>query len=98
MLYMMEWKLKSDCYDKAHNRFLEGAAPMPEGSALLGRWHAPGSGNGWLMIETDKPETVYIHAAEWGDVLTMEITPVFTDEQAGALSVEGRGRLGERLS
>lgn len=92
MLYMMEWKVKSDSYDKAHNRFLESAAPLPEGSTLLGRWHAPGSANGWLVVETDKPETVYIHAAEWGDALTFEITPVFTDEQAGASSVEGRGR------
>ena len=92
MLYMMEWSLKADDYDKAHNRFLEGAAPMPEGSTLVGRWHAPGSVNGWLVVETDKPETVYVHAAEWGDVLTFDITPVFTDEQAGASSVEGRGR------
>ena len=23
MLYMMEWALKSDSYDKAHNRFLD---------------------------------------------------------------------------
>ena len=53
MLYMFEWKLKSDCYDKAHNRFLEKGAPLSEGSTLLGRWHAPGSGNGWLLIETD---------------------------------------------
>ena len=92
MLYMMEWSLKSDCYDKAHNRFLEAAAPMPEGATLLGRWHAPGSVNGWLLVETDKPETLYVHAAEWGDVIDWETTPVFTDEQAGASSAEGRGR------
>ena len=58
MLYMMEWALKSDSYDKAHNRFLEEAAPMPEGATLLGRWHAPGSVKGWLLVETDKPETI----------------------------------------
>ena len=92
MLYMMEWALKSDSYDKAHNRFLEEAAPMPEGATLLGRWHAPGSVKGWILVETDKPETIYVHAAEWGDVLGWETTPVFTDEQAGASSVEGRGR------
>ena len=92
MLYMMAWRIESDCYDKAHSRFLKGAAPLPEGSTLLGRWHAPGSSNGWLLVETNKPETVYIHAAEWGDVITFEITPVFTDEQAGASSGEGRGR------
>ena len=92
MLYMMEWRVATDTYDKAHSRFLEGAGALPEGATLLGRWHGPGSGHGWLVVETDKPETVYVHAAEWGDVLAFDITPVFTDEQAGASSVEGRGR------
>jgi hypothetical protein len=59
---------------------------MPEGSTLLGRWHAPGSVNGWLLVETDKPETVYVHAAEWGAYLDWKTTPVLTDEQAGAAS------------
>jgi len=92
MLFMMEWTIKSDEYDKCHDRFLKGAAPMPDGLTQLGRWHAPGSGNGWLMVDTDKPGNVYVHAAEWGDFVSWQITPVFTDEQAGALSVEGRGR------
>ena len=92
MLYMMEWRVATDTYDKAHSRFLEGAGALPEGATLIGRWHGPGSGHGWLVVETDKPETVYVHAAEWGDGLTFDITPVFTDEQAGASSVEGRGR------
>ena len=92
MLYMMEWRVATDTYDKAHSRFLEGAGALPEGATLLGRWHGPGSGHGWLVVETDKPETVYVHAAEWGDVLTFDITPVFTDEQAGASRVAGRGR------
>ncbi len=92
MLYMMEWTIKHADYNECHDRFLKAAAPMPDGSTLVGRWHAPGSGNGWLLVETDKPETVYLHAAEWGDFVTWEITPVFTDEQAGPLSVEGRGR------
>ena len=65
---------------------------MPDGSTLEGRWHAPGSGNGWLLVETDQPGTLYLHAAEWGDFVTWQITPVFTDEQAAGLSVEGRGR------
>ena len=91
MLYMMQWSIKSDDYDKAHDRFLKAGAPMPEGSTSLGRWHAPGSVKGWLLVETDRPEALYAHAAEWGDVLSWETTPVLTDEQAGASSVEGRG-------
>ena len=92
MLYMMEWTLKPDCFEKAHSRFLETRAPMPEGATLLGRWHAPGSVNGWLLVETDKPETVYIHAAEWGDYVDWKTTPVLTDEQAGASSAAARER------
>ena len=57
MLYMMEWRVATDTYDKAHSRFLEGAGALPEGATLLGRWHGPGSGHGWLVVETDKPET-----------------------------------------
>jgi hypothetical protein len=37
MLYMMEWAIKADGFEKAHTRFLETGAPMPEGSKLLGR-------------------------------------------------------------
>jgi len=92
MLYMMEWAIKADGFEKAHTRFLETGAPMPEGSKLLGRWHAPGSVNGWLLVETDKPETVYIHAAEWGPYLDWTTTPVLTDEQAGPASVAARER------
>ena len=69
MLYMMEWRVATDTYDKAHSRFLEGAGALPEGATLLGRWHGPGSGHGWLVVETDKPETVYVHAAEWATSL-----------------------------
>ena len=92
MLYMMEWTIKHAEYNKCHDRFLAGAAPMPDGSTLEGRWHAPGSGNGWLLVETDQPGTLYLHAAEWGDFVTWQITPVFTDEQAAGLSGEVRGR------
>ena len=90
MLYRMQWSIKSDGYDKAHDRFLQGGGPLPDGSTMVGRWHAPGSVKGWLLVETDRPETLYAHAAEWGDVLSWETTPVLTAEQAGPSSVEGR--------
>ena len=92
MLYMMEWKLKLGCFEKAHTRFLETGAPVPEDSKLIGRWHAPGSVNGWLVVETDKPETVYVHAAEWGEMVEWQTTPVLTDEQAAPASAAARER------
>ena len=92
MLYMMEWKIRTGCFEKAHDRFLETGAPFPEGSTLVGRWHAPGSVNGWLLVEADSPEAAYIHAVEWGDVCDWQTTPVSTDEQAAVASAAARER------
>ena len=64
MLYMLQWTIKPDSYDKAHDRFLKAGAPLPDGATTVGRWHAPRSGNGWHLVETEQPETVYAFAAE----------------------------------
>lgn len=92
MQYMMESKIKPGCFEKVHTKFLKAGAPMPEGSTLIGRWHAPGSVNGWLVVETNKPETVHVHAAEWGELIEWQTTPVLTDKQAGPESIAGRER------
>ena len=34
MLYVMEWKVKDGCTEKAVNKFLDKGAPMPEESKL----------------------------------------------------------------
>ena len=83
---MMEWSIKDGCCEKAVSKFLSTGAPMPEGSTLLGRYHAPGSVNGWLVVETEDPTKVYFHASEWSELLNWKTTPVLTDEQAGATS------------
>ena len=83
MLYLMEWTIKDGCVEKAVNKFLETGAPMPENSKLLGRYHTPGSGKGWLVVETEDVCTVYEHASEWGELLNWNTYPVLSDEQAG---------------
>ena len=83
MLYMMEWSIKSGFAEKAVKKFTSTGAPLPEGCKQVGRYHAPGSCNGWLLVETDDPVTVYIHASEWAEFLDWRTTPVLTDEQAG---------------
>ena len=88
MLYLMEWKIKDGCAQKAVNRFISTGAPMPEGSTLVGRFHAPGSGHGWLVAETNDVKTIYEHASEWGELLNWNITPVLNDEQAGMVSAK----------
>ena len=36
-------------------------------------------------LGSDDPKAIYQHAAEWGEFLNWETTPVFTDEEAGPL-------------
>ena len=79
----MEWKIKDGCHIEAVNKFLSTGAPMPENCELIGRYHAPGSVNGWILLETDDLSAIYKHAAEWAEFLDWTTTPVLNDEEAG---------------
>ena len=88
LLFMMHWKVNthpSNHKDAVH-KFLSTGAPIPDGCKQVGRWHAPGSGKGWLLVETLDLKTVYEHASEWSHLLTWDVTPVLTDKEAGAVS------------
>jgi len=82
MHYMMEWKLRTGFVGNAFEKFLSTGAPF-EGVNMIGRYHAPGSVNGWILIETDDLTAVYKHAAEWSEFLDWTTTPVLNDEEAG---------------
>ena len=82
----MHWKVKDGCHEKAVEKFLSTGAPMPDNCTLVGRYHAPGSGKGWLIADTEDPLTIYEHASEWNEFLVWENTPVYNDEQAGFVS------------
>ena len=62
---------------------------------MIGRYHAPGSLEGWIVLDTDDPKAIYQNAAEWGEFLNWETTPVFTDEEVVQLLLRSilRGRL-----
>ena len=47
----MEWKEMMDAEDGV-KKFLSTHAPLPEGAIQVFRYHAPGSQQGWLVIET----------------------------------------------
>ena len=83
MKFMFSWKLRPGCHKPAAEAFLQSQAPMPEGLNVIGRWHAPGSATGWLVAEADTLEPVTLHAAEWANLLEIDITPVVDDEAAG---------------
>ena len=90
MKYMMSWTIKPDCFKAAVARFLSTGAPLPEGMKLIGRWHAPGSTRGWLLVE-GTIEDAYEHASEWADLLEMQVTPVVEDAEAGAIAAKVHG-------
>ena len=79
----MEWKLRTGYVGEAFKKFLSTGAPFP-GVKMHGRYHAPGSVNGWIILETDDVSAVYKHAAEWAEFLEWNTTPVLNDEDAGA--------------
>lgn len=92
--YMMEWKVKEskNAHGKAVDKFLKTGAPLPDGCKLIGRYHAPGSVKGWLIVETLDVNHVYNHASEWADLLSWETTPVLLDEAAGMESSKVWGK------
>ena len=84
MLYVQHWSFKAGYHQKGAEKFLGGGGDYP-GVEMIGRYHAPGSLEGWIFLKTDDPKAIYQHAAEWGEFLNWETTPVFTDEEAGPI-------------
>ena len=52
---------------------------------MIGRYHAPGSLEGWIVFKTDNPKAIYENTAQWGEFLNWKTTLVFTDKEAGPL-------------
>ena len=82
MKFMVSWTIPSGNCKGALDRFLETGAPVPEGLTKLGRWHAPSSTRGWLLVESDDLTMLAQHLSEWADLLEFDVTPVTEDDQA----------------
>lgn len=91
MKFMATWKIPPHNQREAAKRFLAGGAPAPEGATVLGRWHVPGSGRGFVLCEADDLGPVATQLVEWGNLLELEIYPVMEDEEAGAAMAAGTG-------
>ena len=52
---------------------------------MIGRYHEPGSLEGWIVSNTHDPKAIYQHSAEWDEFLNLETKKVFTDEEAGSI-------------
>src|SRR5690349_6735550 len=87
MKIMIVWKTVPGKYKHALEAFLRGGGPIPPGATTLGRWHVPGSIQGWHLVEGDLT-AVGQHVAEWADLLEIEVYPVVDD--AGAADAARR--------
>lgn len=82
MKYMLSWRIACENHKAAAIEFLQSGAPMPDGLELLGRWHAPGSVTGWVLVDASDPKVVYEHVAQWASLLDLHVTPVLEDSEA----------------
>jgi hypothetical protein len=84
MTFLMHWSFKTGYHEIAARKFLTTGAPFPNCKSWK-RFHAPGSLEGWILVEADCADACYEHAAEWAECLNWDVTPVLTDEEAGPL-------------
>ncbi|HEX8592692.1 MAG TPA: DUF3303 family protein [Pseudomonas sp.] len=85
MLFIVNWSITSENRNRAIERFLKTGAPAPDGVTMLGRWHAVGGMTGFGVAETDDITLMQKWVLQWSDLLTMEVSPALTDEQAAPL-------------
>ena len=58
MLYVQHWSFKTGYHQKGAEKFLGGGGDYP-GVEISGRYHAPGSLEGWIVLKTDDPKAIY---------------------------------------
>jgi hypothetical protein len=92
MKFMTVWKTVPGKYKTAAEQFLRTGGVVPAGVKTLGRWHVPGSTLGWHLIEATDLTAVAESAAEWADILELEIYPVIEDAEAGAAAQKVYGK------
>ena len=81
MLYIQHWLFKAGYHQKGVEKFLGGGGDYPR-VEMIERYHDPRHLKVWIVLKTDDPKAIYQHAAEYGEFLNWETTPVFTDEEA----------------
>jgi Domain of unknown function (DUF3303) len=89
---MVVWRTVPGKYKTAVEEFLRAGGPVPAGAKTVGRWHVPGSILGWHLIEGTDLTAVAQHAAEWADLLELEVYPVIEDADAGAAAKKAFGK------
>jgi len=80
--YMTTWNISEDNYADAVARFKEADPTPPKGVTMIGRWHAMGTGYGFALFDVDDPIAFTKFIMQWSDLVSQEVTPVVTDEEA----------------
>ena len=63
MTFLMHWTFKTGFHEEAARKFMATGAPMPDCKSWK-RFHAAGSVQEWIVVETDDPQACCEHAAE----------------------------------
>lgn len=92
MKFMLTWRTRPGLYKAALKQFLETGAPAPKGVENVARYHAPGSTQGWHVLETTDVTALAEHVATWADLLEMEVNPVAEDAQAAEAASRVSGK------
>lgn len=85
MLFHIRYKFTTQFRDQAQKRFKETGALPPEGVKMLGRWHSVAGRKGFMIAESSDAFAIGKWVQGWTDLLSFEITPVLTDEEAAKL-------------
>lgn len=91
MKVMVVWKTVPGKYKTAIEQFIRTGGPVPQGAKTIGRWHAPGSVQGWHLMEGDLT-AIASHVADWGDLLQYEVYPVMEDADAASVAKKMLGQ------
>jgi hypothetical protein len=84
MLYVKHWTFKTGYHQKGAEKFLAGGRDYT-GVQIVGRYHALGSLEGWIVLKTSNPKAIYENVAQWAELLNWKTTPVFTDEETAPI-------------
>jgi Protein of unknown function (DUF3303) len=83
MKFMTTWSVPMENIPNAVARFLSGEAPPPPGVTILGRWHNADFSGGFTLTESSDALAAYNDAAQWADLLELNIVPVLEDADVG---------------
>lgn len=82
MKFLVLWSQNLATYRSAIEHFQKTGGAPPTGVTLTGRWFGM-NGKGAAVVESDDPKALFAYTAEWSEFLTIEVTPLVEDADAG---------------